>query len=69
MKTNNIGTMTYGKSMSKILKVSQRLFQRASKDYVRIYVHRQARISMAKELFKVLQENTPHEWTKEEIED
>ena len=53
----------------KILKISQGLFQRASKDYVRIYVHRQARISMAKELFKVLQENKPHEWTKEEIED
>ena len=57
---------------------TETLFQAASKTYVRklrdflrangVYVHRQARVSMAKELFKVLQEDEPHEWTKEEIE-
>ena len=57
---------------------TETFFQIASKDYVRnlrdflcangVYVHRQARISMAKELFKVLQEDKPHEWTKEEVE-
>ena len=54
------------------------LFQLAGKDYVRnlrnflcangVYVHKQARVSMAKELFKVLQEDKPHEWTNDEIE-
>ena len=54
-------------------------FDIASKDLLRklrdflrangVYVHRQARVPMAKELFKVVQEDKPHEWTKEEIED
>ena len=53
-------------------------FQLANKDCVRnlrdflcangVYVHRQARVSMAKELFKVLQEDNPHEWTDDEIQ-
>ena len=53
-------------------------FQLANKDCVRnlrdflcangVYVHRQARVSMVKELFKVLQEDNPHEWTDDEIQ-
>ena len=57
---------------------TETLFQLASKDYMPnlrnflcangVYVHRQARIPMAKELFKVVQDK-PHKWTKDEIHD
>ena len=57
---------------------TETLFQLADKDYVRnlrnflcangVYVHKQARISMAKELSKILQEDKPHEGTNDEIQ-
>ena len=58
---------------------TETLFQLAGKDYLRklrsflrangVYVNRQAGIPMAKELFKVVQEEKQHQWTKEEVED
>jgi hypothetical protein len=58
---------------------TEALFQTASKTYVRklrdflrangVYVNRQAGIPIAKELFKVVQEEKQHQWTKEEVED